>query len=72
MSLTIFLFNKSQPIASSGILPTNKIFYTQNRPKDFDIDCGKLLKLIKINGLNSPKAHGHDRISIRMLKLCNL
>ena len=38
--------------------------------KDFDIECGKILKLI--NGLNPHKAHGHDGISIRMVKLCNL
>ena len=30
----------------------------------------KILKLIQ--GLNSNKAHGHDGISIRMLKLCGL
>ena len=30
--------------------------------KDFDIECGKILKLI--NGLNPHKAHGHDGISI--------
>ena len=53
-----------------NILPTNQIFYTQNRLTGFDIDCGGVLKLI--NGLNPHKAHGHDGISIRMLKLCNL
>ena len=38
--------------------------------RDFDIDCGKTLTLI--NGLNPHKAHGHDGISIRMVKLYNL
>ena len=42
----------------------------RNRLRDFDIDCRKILKLI--NGLNPQKAHGHDGISIRMAKLCNL
>ena len=59
-----------QPIANNSILPTNQILYTQNTLRDFDIDCGKSLKLI--NGLNPHKAHGHDGISIRMVKLCNL
>ena len=48
----------------------NEIFYTQNRLRDFDIECGKISKLI--NGLNSQKVHGHDGISILMVKLCNL
>ena len=37
---------------------------------DFDIDCGKISKLI--NGLNPNKVHGHDGTSIPMVKLCNL
>ena len=48
----------------------NEIFYTQNRLRDFDIECGKISKLI--NGLNSQKVHGHDGISILMVTLCNL
>ena len=69
------LFNNSfvqqcQIIVSNSILPTNQIFYAQNRLTDFDIHCGKILKLT--NGLNPHKAHGHDGISIRMLKLSNL
>ena len=51
-----------QPIASSSIHPTHQILYTQNRLRDFDIDCGKTLKLI--NELNPHKVHGHDEISI--------
>ena len=65
-----FFVHQYQPIATNSILPTNQIFYTQNRLRNFDINCGKISKLI--NGLNSYKAHGHDRISIRMAKLCNL
>ena len=59
-----------QPIAYNSIFPTNQIFCTQNRLWGFDIDCGKILKLI--NGLNPLKAHGHDGISIQMVKLFNL
>ena len=46
------------------------MFYTQNRLKNFDIDCEKTL--ILINGLNPHKTHGHDGISIWMVKFCNL
>ena len=66
----VFFIQQCQRIASNSILPTNQIFYTQNRLRDFDIDCRKILKLV--NGLNPHKAHGHDGISIRMVKLCNL
>ena len=65
-----FFVQECQPIANNSILPTNQIFYTQNRLRDFDIDCGKISKLI--NSLNPHKAHGHDGISIQMVKLCYL
>ena len=65
-----FFVQQLQSIANNSILPTNQIFHTQNRLRDFDIDCGKFLKLI--SGLNLHKAHGHDGISIRMVKLGDL
>ena len=68
-----FFVQQRQPLANNSILQTNQILYTQNTHNtlsNFDIDCGKVLKLI--NGLHPHKAHGHDGISIRMLKLCNL
>ena len=39
-----FFVQQCQAIANNGILPTNQIFYTQNRL--IDIDCGKILKLM--------------------------
>ena len=65
-----FFVQQCQPSVNNSILPTNQIFYTQSRLRNFDIDCRKILKLI--NGLNQLRNHGHDGISIRMLKLCNL
>ena len=65
-----FYVQQCQTIANNSIFPTNLLFYTQNRLKDFDIDCGKILKLII--GLNLHKARGHNGISIRIVKLCNL
>ena len=53
-----FFVQQYQPKANNSILPTNQMFYTQNRLRDFDIDYEKILKLI--NGLNSHKANGHD------------
>ena len=66
----IYFVQQCQPIGNNSILPANQIFYTQNRPRDFDIDCGKFLNLI--DGLNPHKAHDHGGISMQMLKLHNL
>ena len=55
-----FFVQQCQPIVNNSILPTNQIFFKQNRQRDFDIDCGKVSKLT--NGLNSYKAHGHNGI----------
>ena len=57
-------------IYNFSIIPTNQIFYTENRLRDFDADCGETLRLA--NRLNSHKAHGHYKISIRKFKLRNL
>ena len=65
-----FFVQQCQPIANNSILPTNQIFFTQNKLRDFDVDSAKISKLIK--SLNPHKAHGHDGISIRMVKLRKL
>ena len=65
-----FLVRQCQPIANSSIFPSNQILYKQNSLRDFDTDCGKVLRLINI--LNPHKARVHDGTSIRMIKLCNL
>ena len=54
-----FFVQQCQAIANDSILPTNQIFSTQDRLRDFYNDCGKISKLI--NGLNPHKAHGHEK-----------
>ena len=49
-------------------LPSIQTFETSNRLSTVELDLKKILKLIQ--ALNSNKDHGHDGISIRMLKLC--
>ena len=39
-----FLVQQFQATANNSILPTNQMFYIQNRR--IDIDCGKILKLM--------------------------
>ena len=65
-----FVVQQCQPIANNSILSVKQIFYTKNSLRYFDSYCRKILKLL--NGLNPHKANGHDGISLRMLKLCNL
>ena len=62
-----FFSKQCQPIPNNSTLPSIQSFETSNRPSTVDIDSKKILKLIQ--GLNSNKAHGHDGISIRMLKI---
>ena len=48
-------------------LPNELTFETAERISSFDISKGKITKIIRSLGPN--KAHEHDGISIRMLKL---
>ena len=51
------------------MLPTNQVFLTQARLQSFDLNEDEILKIIR--ALNVNKAHGHDSISIRMIKICD-
>ena len=62
-----FFSKQCQPIPNSSTFPSIKSFETSNRLSTVDIDSKKILKLMQ--SLNSNKAHGHDGISIRMLKI---
>ena len=44
------------------------LFLTERHLSNVQISNDKIIKII--NNLDSNKAHGHDMISIRMLKLC--
>ena len=63
-----FFVDQYQPLINASDLPTNQIFLTQSRLGSFDFNEGELLQIIR--ALNINKAHGHDDISIRMIKIC--
>ena len=68
------IFNKlfadqCQPLNNASDLPTNQIFLTQSRLVSLDFNKEELLH--RIRALNINKAHGHDDISIRMIKICD-
>ena len=56
-------------ISNSSILPSRRFFKTNKRLFALIIKKDDILKIIR--KLNVNKAHGHDDISIRMLKICD-
>ena len=64
-----FFASQCTPISNSSTLPSRNIFKTNKRLFALNIKKGDILKIIR--KLNVNKAHGHDDISIRMLKICD-
>ena len=56
-------------LKNSSVLPVNQRFLTQSRVTSLDFNEEHILKIIR--ALNIHKAHGHDYISIRMIKICD-
>ena len=54
---------------SDSVFPTSEMFLTQARLESLDFNSGKISKIIR--ALNVNKAHAHDDISIRMIKICD-
>ena len=50
-------------------LSSDQIFLTQSLLRSLDFKEDEILKIIR--ALNIHKAHGHDDISIRMIKVCD-
>ena len=64
-----FFTDQCTPLKNNSSLPANQIFLTQSRLTSLDFDEDELLKIIR--ALNINKAHCHDDISIRMIKICD-
>ena len=64
-----FFAEQCTPLDNNSSLPVNQLYLTQSRLTSLDLDDDELLKIIR--ALNINKAHGHDDISIRMIKLCD-
>ena len=66
------IFNKffcwtCTPLKNGSVPPVNQMFLTQVRLKSLDFKEVEILKIIR--ALNINKAHGHDDISIRTIKI---
>ena len=64
-----FFADHCQPLNNASDLPTNQIFLTQSRLGSLDLNEGELLQIVR--ALNINNTHGHDDISIRMIKICD-
>ena len=64
-----FFAEQCTPLKNNSALPVNQMFLTQSRLIYIDFNEDEILKIIK--ALNIHKAHGHDDISIRMIKICD-
>ena len=64
-----FFADQSQPLNNASDPQTNQIFLTKSRLVALDFNEGELLQIIR--ALNINKAHSHDDISIRMIKICD-
>ena len=55
-------------VKNNSVLPINQRFLTQSRLTSSDFSEEKILTIIRAS--NILKAHGHDDISIRIIKIC--
>ena len=64
-----FFTEQCTQLKNSSILPVNQIILTQSRLNSIYFNEEEVLKIIR--ALNIHKAHSHDDISIRMIKICD-
>ena len=55
-------------VDNGSSIPPNITFATEQKLSTFEFCLDDIIKIIKL--LDANKAHGHDEISIRMIKLC--
>ena len=63
-----FFAKQCTPISNNSTVPVNINFDTRERLSSMEFCVDDIVKIIR--SLDQNKAHGHDEISIRMIKLC--
>ena len=63
-----FFSLQCSPVVNSSVLP-DKSYLTASSLESITISGSDILKTIRSLDIN--KAHGHDDISVRMMKICN-
>ena len=64
-----FFATQCTPLPSSSVLPSAISFKTQSRLSSINFEKEDILK--RIRNLNVNKTHGHDKLPIQMLKICD-
>ena len=64
----MFFAEQCTPLNSS-VFPANQMFFIRSRLNCINFNEDEILKIIR--ALNILKVHGHDDISIRMIKICD-
>ena len=65
--LKVFLASKCTSLINNSVLP-DSVDYASTARLSINFNNVDILKIIK--SLNVNKVHGHDDISVRMIKLC--
>ena len=64
-----FFVNQCTPLENDSVLPTNQMLLTSSRLCTLNFNEEEIIQIIR--NLNEHKAHVHDDISIRMIKICD-
>ena len=64
-----FFASKCTPLSNSSSLPSSLYLETEARLTSITFSDNDILKIIRSLDIN--KAHGHDDISVRMVKICD-
>ena len=63
------IVDQCTPMKNDSALPTSQTFLTPSRLCTLNFNEEEIIKILR--NLNLHKAHGHDDISIRMIKICD-
>ena len=63
-----FFMSQCTPLNNNSKIPENQIYTTNTKLSLIKFENKDIVNIIR--SLNINKAHGHDNISIRMLKVC--
>ena len=63
-----FFVEQCTPLMNDSVFPKSHTFLTLSRLSSLHLNKDDMLKIIR--ALNINKAHGHDDISNRMIKIC--
>ena len=69
ITLISFFVSKCTPLSNSSSLPSSLDLETEARLTSINFSDNDILKIIRSLDIN--KAHGHDDISVRLVKICD-